>query len=174
MTKKKSSVITKFLRNAYASIPTPRNSACFTKLQSEIRERFGELVPIPVIRAYFTEKDYRERHAHTLSQRKIKSATDIRALNVAWENCRGICPPRNSEETEKILQSTQLNYSDIQQWFGQKKFINKKRILNQVKNNSALEEDTNVCFLGVNSWGSYSPDRVIYSGLGSQTTGTLG
>lgn len=87
------------------------------------------------IRKYVSKRVYRENYASDRRTSKHrKSCEEKEALLQMSEECGCKCPPRDDWRVKKFTdQFAHLSYSDIQQWFGQRRFkknnTRKRRLL---------------------------------------------
>ena len=106
-----------------------------------LRANMNDVVSSAEINQYFATRAYRQKRERSSSRsvrpRKIKSSDEVTALQKLWTAHAGKCPPRVA--VRDVLSRSNLTYSDIQQWFGQKKYTMRRAIKSRDESTATLQ-----------------------------------
>jgi hypothetical protein len=124
-TRKKSVGTTRLLKklyNEHDSITDEQAVAICERIQKEQ----GEDVSIKHVMTHFKDKKYREcRKDNAKNACRHKTDTDIVKLQHLWNVNGGKMMGRTNVHIVHVMQQTNMTYSEIGQWFGQRRYKQK-------------------------------------------------
>ena len=121
-------VVVRVLKRYYAECGNDAKGAC-----RHLEEEHNQKVPVQKVKAYLDQKAYRDRRNGRREKRgkgkKRKSNRVVAELQKAWAETDGVCPERQSTYASDLARRTGIPYSDIQQWFGQRRYARSKKLI---------------------------------------------
>lgn len=162
--KKKALCVVRKLKELYRA-NEQIDDARLAHIADVLRQECGESVSDQMIVYYFHDRAYRERRKHQGRTRYVKTDKDRRDLAAMWQHFCGCCPPRGDKHLQEVLAHSGMTYSDVQQWFGQRRHIERGKVRHVIDGHRHAEGPFAVPCVAVpwvngHAWAAHAPQNL--------------